>query len=165
METLLEKKTHRKLGFTNLESAEVVLNLNQLLSNFQIYFHKLQNFHWNVKGRDFFELHQQFETMYRDTFEKIDEVAERVRVFGKTPTSRIKDNLEKATIKESSTDLSGEFMVRTIVEDMDILLTNMVETTDVASANGDVGTADLMNAYIKELEKDHWMLMSWLQDK
>ncbi|WP_066759709.1 Dps family protein [Crocinitomix algicola] len=165
METLLEQKTHRKLGFTNLESTEVVMNLNQLLANYQVYFHKLQNFHWNIKGRDFFELHEQFEKMYRDVFNKIDEIAERVRVFGKTPTSNMEAYLDQASIKESPTDLSGEFMVRTLVEDMDNLLTNMVETTDVASANGDVGTVDLMNSYIKELEKEHWMLISWLQDK
>lgn len=161
----MKEKAHRKLGFTNLESAEVVVCLNQLLANYQVYFHKLQNFHWNIKGHDFFELHEQFEKMYTSVFEKVDEIAERVRVFGKTPVSSMKEWLKMAEIKESGTDLSGEFMVKTIMEDMDILLSDMVETTDIAAANGDVGTVDLMNTYIKELEKEHWMLMAWMQEK
>ncbi|MEO9533791.1 MAG: DNA starvation/stationary phase protection protein [Crocinitomicaceae bacterium] len=165
MNILNKEKQHSKLGFTNLEATEIILNLNELLANYQVHFHKLQNFHWNVKGRDFFELHEKFEEMYNEAFKNIDAIAERIRVFGKTPISSMNDYLGLADLKESPSDLSGEFMVREILNDYEILLSCLVETTDQASLNGDVGTIDMINGFIKKMEKNHWMLSAWLDIK
>jgi len=166
MDNILEKeKQYTKLGFTKLETAEIILNLNELLANYQTHFHKLQNFHWNVKGRDFFELHEKFEELYREAFEDIDAIAERIRVFGKTPISTMKEYMGLSDIQEASPDLSGEFMVREIISDYNILISILVETTDQASQHGDVGTIDMINNFIKRMEKNHWMLSTWLQEK
>lgn len=56
--------THRKLGFEKKEQEKVVERLNALLCNYQVYYQKLRNFHWNVKGPDFYDLHEQFEEEY-----------------------------------------------------------------------------------------------------
>lgn len=165
MSTLTKEKPYTKLGFTKLETTEIILNLNELLANYQVHFHKLQNFHWNVKGRDFFELHEQFETMYRRVFENVDLIAERIRVFGHTPISKMSDYLNLSEIEESPTDLSGEYMVKEILEDYEILITNMIETVDQASKNGDSGTVDMVNSFIKNMEKEHWKLTAWLNSK
>lgn len=166
MDNILEKEQqYSKLGFTKLETAEIILNLNELLANYQTHFHKLQNFHWNVKGRDFFELHEKFEELYREAFEDIDAIAERIRVFGKTPISTMKEYMGLSDIKEASPDLSGEFMVREIISDYNILISVLVETTDQASQHGDVGTIDMINGFIKRMEKNHWMLSTWLNEK
>lgn len=88
METLTKKtntspkKTYRKLGFTYLETAEIVVHLKELIANYIVHYHKLRNFHWNVDGADFFELHQEFENEYNVVKENIDVLAERIRVFG-----------------------------------------------------------------------------------
>jgi starvation-inducible DNA-binding protein len=60
----LNKKPFRKLGFTYLETAEIVVSLNQLMANYFVHYNKLRNFHWNVDSQDFFELHQEFENEY-----------------------------------------------------------------------------------------------------
>src|SRR5690606_13876996 len=114
-----------------------------------------QNFHWNVKGRDFFELHEQFEKMYMSAFQHVDLIAERIRVFGKTPVSTMKEYLNLSEIKEANPDLSGEFMVREILADYAILISLMVDTLDQTSKNGDAGTTDMVNRFIKQMEKDH----------
>ena len=49
------KKPFKKLGFTYLDTAEIVINLKQLLADYQVHYHRLRNFHWNVEGADFFE--------------------------------------------------------------------------------------------------------------
>ncbi|UKN00272.1 DNA starvation/stationary phase protection protein [Paracrocinitomix mangrovi] len=162
---LNNEKQYKKLGFTNLEATEIILNLNELLANYQVHFHKLQNFHWNVKGRDFFELHEQFETMYNKAFKNVDLVAERIRVFGKTPVSSMNEYLGLADLKEAKTDLSGEYMVREILQDYETLLSCMIETIEQANKNGDAGTTDMINGFIKEMEKDHWQLSAWLSSK
>ncbi len=162
---ILEKdKPYSKLGFSKLETTELILPLNELLANYQTHFHKLQNFHWNVKGKDFFELHEQFELMYNEAFKNIDIIAERIRVFGKTPISKMKDYIALSDIKEAETDLSGEFMVREIMNDLEILLSCMVEVTDQAGLVGDVGTIDIVNGFTKSIEKWHWQFTAWLSE-
>ena len=56
-----KNKTFKKLGFTYLETAEIVVSLNTLLANYQVFYNKLRNFHWNIEGPEFFELHEEFE--------------------------------------------------------------------------------------------------------
>src|SRR5690606_25169433 len=165
MSILNKGRQYNKLGFTNLEATEIILCLNELLANYQVHFHKLQNFHWNVKGRDFFELHEQFEKMYKKAFENVDEIAERIRVFGKTPISTMKEYIELSEIKESPTNLSGEFMVRAILSDYEVLISYMIETVEQAQKNGDAGTVDMVNGFIKQMEKDHWQLTAWINSK
>jgi starvation-inducible DNA-binding protein len=154
--------THKKLGFSYLETAEIVIKMNQLLSNYQIHFHRLQNFTWNVRGRAFFELHDKFGEMYHRTFDNINKIAERIRVFNQLPVSQMREALEISELKDSPAKLTGEEMVKQLTNDFEILLSFLVEATDVAAANGDVGTTEMLNGFIQDLEKDHWMLNAWL---
>ena len=66
------------LGLDKSKSANLVDNLNGLLANFQIYYQSLRGLHWNIKGKNFFELHVKFEEFYTDSQVKIDNVAERI---------------------------------------------------------------------------------------
>ncbi|MEZ4883569.1 MAG: Dps family protein [Chitinophagales bacterium] len=155
--------TAKRLGFTKEETAKVVNPLNELLCNYHVHYQKLRNFHWNVKGGDFFDLHENFELLYDMAKLNIDEIAERIRVFNHTPISTLKEYLEKSTIKEVGTDLSGDKMVEEVMDDFENLLTYLVASTEAASEIGDVGTIDLINNIIKGMEKKHWMLRSFLE--
>lgn len=155
-------KTHAKLGFSNLETAEVVNHLNRLLANYHVQYQKLRNFHWNVKGPDFFDLHDRFEEQYEISKQNADDIAERIRVFGKTPLSTLREYLEVSEIEEVETTLSSVEMVREVLNDFQALLSYMVETSDVAQDIGDIGTVSLMNKMIVQVEKHHWMFTAWL---
>lgn len=159
----LIKKTYKTLGYSGLETAKIVNSLNLLLANYQIHYQKLRNFHWNVKGSDFFEMHTLFEDMYTETNVNIDEIAERVRVFGYPPLSKLSEYLKIAELHEADSDLDSESMAREVISDFHTLLSLMVDVTDDAIEIGDLGTQDMMNNMIKELEKKHWMLNSFLQ--
>lgn len=154
-------KTHRKLGFDAKETEEVVSTLNLLLANLHVHYQKLRNFHWNVVGSDFFELHNVFEEEYDQVKIQIDEVAERIRVFGMTPYSTLKEYLEFSDIKEVVTDLPSDKMIEEVLKDFEILLSLMVDATVAAEEIDDVATEDLITAYIKRTEKRHWMLTSF----
>ena len=41
----------------------IIDKLNLLLADFQIYYQNLRGFHWNIQGREFFELHVKFEEL------------------------------------------------------------------------------------------------------
>lgn len=160
-ETAMKKKTYKKLGFTALETVEIVQSLNVLIANYHVHYQKMRNFHWNVMGKDFFELHQLFENRYDEAKSHIDELAERIRVFGQTPVSTIKEYLEMSEIEEVSTELRSDQMVEETKRDMQTLLSLMVDVTDAAINMGDVGTEHMMNAMIYKTEKTHWMLTAW----
>lgn len=165
MEVDLKSKAYRKLGFTKQETGKVVEKMNLLLANYHLFYQKLRNFHWNVQGHDFFDIHEKFEEMYNMAIEQIDEVAERVRVFGHTPMSNLSDYMEHSEIKEAGTNVEADKMVSYVLDDMLVLVSFMVEVDEEAAAIGDIGTIDMMNDFVKEMEKYHWMFTSFLNDK
>ncbi len=155
------EKSYRKLGYTKLETAELIDALNKLLANYSIHYQKLRNFHWNVKGPDFFDIHANFEKQYNEAKVNMDEIAERIRVFGQTPLSTMREYLETSEIKESSTDLTSYEMVQEILKDYQILLEYMFNTIEQALQNGDSGTEDMVKSFVKKIEKNHWMLTAF----
>lgn len=139
----------------------IVSELNVLLADYHLYYQKLRNFHWNVLGENFFDLHNRFEEMYNDTKIKIDEIAERIITLKYHPVSNLSDYLEISRVKESSPLKSDREMVEIIIEDHRILLDQLNKVIDKAEKAGDEGTIDLMGAYVRELEKSTWMLNAW----
>ena len=158
------KRLYKDLGYSGIETVSIVTKLNLLLCDYNVHYQKLRNFHWNVKGKDFFELHEKFEVLYNKAMKNIDIIAERVRIFGKTPISSMKQYLADSSIDEVPTDLTSEKMVSEIVNDFQALLGRMVSVVDASIEIGDVGTEDMIKTMIKDIEKDHWMLNAWLNE-
>jgi len=157
-------KTYSRLGFSGLDTAEMVTTMNKVLANYHVFNQKLRNYHWNVKGSDFFDLHEKFEELYTSAVTNIDEVAERIRVFGKTPMSTLAEYLQVSDIKETGTDLTPIEMTGQVLADIETLDGFLVEVAEAANEVGDMATMDLMNSMIRSLEKQHWMLTMWLNN-
>lgn len=156
-----KKKAYNRLGFSKMDMTEVVTALNVLLANYQIHYQKLRKFHWNVEGEHFFKLHEFFEEEYNSVKINIDEVAERIRVFGRQPMGTLKEYLETATIAESKTKKTAYEMVQEIRSDFETLLSFMVDALTAADEVGDTATSDLMTRFIQRMEKRHWMMSAW----
>jgi starvation-inducible DNA-binding protein len=139
----------------------VVMDLNTLLSDYHMYYQKLRSFHWNILGKNFFDLHEQFEDMYNDAQIKIDEIAERILTLRHHPVSKFSDYIKIATVQEESAMISDQKMIETLLNDHKIILAQMSSVIDSAENAGDEGTIDLVGAYIRELEKTSWMLNAW----
>jgi starvation-inducible DNA-binding protein len=159
--TVKTKRTHKKLGYSTREAAEIIGSMNILIANYSVHYQKLRNFHWNVKGADFFDIHEKFEDQYNEAKVAIDDLAERVRVFGSTPLSTMKEYLEISDIKESGTDLQSMEMVKEILNDYKILLEHLFSLVEISLEHGDSGTEDLAKGIIKKLEKHHWMMTAF----
>lgn len=151
-----------KMGWSTSEVEAITRGLNELLANYMVHFQKLRNYHWNVKGADFFDLHTEFEKQYELAHKDIDAIAERVRVFGELPKSTLKEYLETSEIQETGSNLSSELMVRELLSDYRILLNHMFTVVEVAKNAGDMGTEQLIKPIINRVEKSHWMLTSFL---
>ena len=160
--TIKNRKPFRKLGFTFLETAEIVVALNQLLANYQVHYHKLRNFHWNIEGQDFFELHQEFENEYNSVKSNIDIIAERIRVFGLKPSMSMTEILNLSEIKEIKSDkMSAIGMTTEVLKDFDILHDKMLDVVNAALDAGDNVTEQIVTDFMRKLEKRNWMFTSW----
>lgn len=152
------------MSYLNLDkekTGKTVEQLNILLADYHLYYQKLRNFHWNIIGQNFFDLHEKFEELYDDAKLKVDEIAERILTLRFQPTSNYSDYLKKSNIKESSSDLEDGEMVTILLEDHGKILKQMSKVVETAEENGDEGTIDLIGGYIRELEKTSWMLDAW----
>ena len=156
-----ETRTWRKLGFSSVETNEVVDALNLLLANYQVHYQKLRDFHWNVTGPDFFDIHEQFEVEYNAVKLNIDDIAERIRVFGKTPYSTLQEYLDESNIKEAKRGVSADDMVRQILNDFEILMSFMIDTIEAANKIGDTSTSDMVTKMMKRMEKRHWIFTAF----
>ena len=126
------------LGLDEKKTSKTVKELNVLLADFHIYYQKLRNFHWNVIGKNFFDLHEKFEELYDDAKLKVDEIAERILTLRFQPTSNMSDYLKTSNLKESSSDLSDTKMIETLLADHGILLDQMRKVIEVADKGGEV---------------------------
>lgn len=154
-------KSFAALGFESEETKKSVELLNELLCNLQVHYQKLRNFHWNVEGGDFYDLHDQFQLEYQAVTIEIDDIAERIRVFGFRPISTLKEYLSISNIKEASPETKAADMVLEIISDFEILLSYMIEVIEHADEIGDLSTSMLVTELMKRTEKSHWMLTAY----
>lgn len=141
----------------------VAKNLNQLLAAYQLHYQKLRNFHWNLKSQDFFILHDKFEQFYTDANEKIDDIAERILTLRVRPISQLSEYLKVSQISECPEELGHVQMVQEVLNDYSVLIKLGRDVLSAASEAEDEGTIDMLGGYVGDLEKNCWMLSSYLE--
>merc|ERR1712146_297947 len=85
---------NNSIGLDSQKANALAVKLNDLLANYQVFYQNLRGFHWDIRGRAFFELHAKFEEFYLDSIEKIDEIAERVLTLENVPLHAYEDYLK-----------------------------------------------------------------------
>ena len=146
-----------------METIKVVDSLNQLLIEYQVHYQNLRLFHWNVKGPFFFMLHDKFEELYLEAAERIDEVAERILALDGTPKGSLASIAAHATIASSEELIEAKEMVQAIIDANGVLVKNLSEVLASANEAEDEGTLDIFTGYIREIEKQNWMLKAFLK--
>jgi starvation-inducible DNA-binding protein len=133
--------------------------LNELLCDLNVLFRKLQNYHWNITGKEFFEIHEKLEEYYNCIAEKIDEVAEQIAILGYQPLGTMKDYLEFSQISEASnTPVKVQDIIPIIIKDFEILLSKFTMIKEHCDKEKVYITSSLMDEYISDYSKKLWML-------
>jgi len=146
-----------------IEKANTLSNkLNSLLADYQVYYQNLRGLHWNIKGKEFFELHVKFEEFYDDAVIKIDEIAERILTLEGEPLHTFTDYIKTSDLTEEKHVIDGTKGVSIVVQNLSTLISKEREILQIASDADDEGTVSLMSDYISETEKTLWMLNSYL---
>lgn len=149
------------LGIERNKFSDLSRQLNVLLANYHVYYQNLRNFHWNVEGHNFFDLHEHFEGLYDDARTKIDEIAERILTIRYRPDSRLADYLRKAQINEAGRIEEDAEMVDIILDNHRVLIMNIRKAISLAGEINDEGTIDMLGGFLADLEKCSWMLDAW----
>lgn len=135
--------------------------LNRQIANWSVLYIKLHNYHWYVKGSQFFTLHEKFQEFYEEAALHVDEIAERLLAVKGQPIARMSDYLEESSIKEASGSETAVEMVDQLIHDFTVIISELKEGMEAAQAAGDETTADMLLAIHTSLEKHVWMLSAF----
>jgi len=141
------------LGLDKEKTIKIANDLNVLLANFQVYYQSLRGLHWNIKGKNFFELHVKFEEFYNDSQLKIDMIAERILTLQAKPLHTYEEYTALAKVpvaKNMSNDIEA---VELIVNSLSELIAIERVILDNSSDANDEGTNSMMSDFIAEQEK------------
>lgn len=138
---------------------EIVKNLNTFLSDLAVFYRKLQNYHWNIKGPHFFTLHEKLENYYDEINEQIDVIAEHILMLGYEPLGTMKDYLAITSIKEAKNEkVNDNIVIENLVEDYTILLQEANKIKKLADDKEAYATSSLIDDNISNYMKNLWML-------
>ena len=143
-------------------SAEI---LNRLLSDEFLLYTKTRNYHWNVTGPRFNDLHKFFESLYEQLDEVMDNVAERVRYLGFYSFGTTVQFVKMARIQENIGDIPDENgMIQSLLNDHETIIRHVrLDIDTVIEKYHDAGTSDFLTGIMEIHEKIAWLLRSYLQ--
>jgi len=131
-------------------------------SEFSFYL-KAHNFHWNVEGPLFAQLHKLFKTIYKEVYGSIDPFAEHLRALQiYTPASYSKFNMLTRVEDENAVpDWNG--MLTELLADSERMAEIFRITFEMAEAAGDHGLSNFLADRQDQHKKHSWMLRSSLK--
>jgi starvation-inducible DNA-binding protein len=142
----------------------VVDTLNKLLADEHVVYIKTRNYHWNLTGPRFHDLHVFLEKQYEELAAIIDEVAENARMFGGIAAGSMKEFLKLARIKENNGEVPDENRIlQDLVEDHEAIIRTLREDIERADEEWNAAdAADFLTAVLERHNKMAWMLRSFL---
>ena len=150
------------LGIPADKLEEIRSGLARLLADTYTLYLKTHNYHWNVTGPQFRNLHLMFEEQYTELALAVDVVAERLRALGAYAPGSYSEFARLATVKEASGIPSADDMVAELAADQATVVRTAREIFPHADAAGDEATADLLTQRMQVHEKTAWMLRALL---
>src|SRR5262249_42614000 len=155
------------LGIDDKDRAGVVKILNALLADEYLLYTKTRNYHWNVVGSQFNDLHKFFAEQYEAIDDFVDDVAERARTLGGHAVATLGELAEAARLKEPPGQCpSAEDMLENLLADHEAIIRQLRADADAAAITfHDMGTNDFLIGLMEKHEKMAWMLRSFLEGK
>lgn len=149
------------------KSQENIANILKIgLADETVLYQKLRNYHWNVSGHHFFELHKAFEDQYNEIADVIDEVAERIRQYGVYAPGTMQEFKQLTRLSEQpGVYPDARTMVANLVADHETMIRNLREDIESIDDNDDdVGAEDLLTGILQQHQKMAWMLRMYLEE-
>jgi starvation-inducible DNA-binding protein len=144
--------------------AKIVAILNQSLAATSDLKSQTKQAHWNVKGSDFYQLHELFDEIAGELEEYIDMIAERVTALGGYACGTVRMAASNSILPEYPTEiLAGMEHVTALAERFGPYAKHLREAIDKTDDLGDADTADLYTEISRTIDKRLWFLDAHLQ--
>lgn len=150
------------IGISADNRQQVADKLKILLADSYTLYLQTHNFHWNVTGPQFRELHLMFEEHYTELALAVDEIAERIRTLGVYAPGTYKQFAQLSHIAEIEEIPSGNEMVAILTSGHEQIVKTCREVLKIAQAADDESTVSLVSDRMVLHEKTAWMLRSIL---
>ncbi len=143
--------------------SKVIHQLKQILADTYALYLKTQNYHWNVHGPDFYQLHLLLEMHYEEMAKAIDEIAEHIRTLGSSIHADFESFAKLTTIHAGDPSFNAQHMLSDLSKSHEIVCRALSEGIKAAQASHDDGTEDLLVERLRWHKKAIWILVSHLQ--
>jgi len=155
------------IGIADKDRVSVVKILNALLADEYVVYTKTRNYHWNVVGPQFNDLHKFFAEQYAELNDIVDDVAERARTLSGHAVATLVEFQDAARLKEHPGQYpAAEEMLENLVADHEAIVRQLRADADAtADKYHDTGTNDFLVGLMEKHEKMAWMLRSFLESK
>ncbi|HEY9721102.1 MAG TPA: Dps family protein [Oscillatoriaceae cyanobacterium] len=148
------------IGLDQAERTRIAEGLSRLLADSYTLYLKTHNFHWNVTGPHFGQLHTMFESQYGELAEAVDAIAERIRALGFPAPGSYAQFAKLTRIQEETGMPTANEMLRQLTRDHETVVRTAREIFPLADDAHDEPTADLLTQRMQVHEKAAWMLRS-----
>ena len=146
------------IGIKEQDRIKIAEGLKRLLADSYTLYLQSHNFHWNVTGPQFRELHLMFEEHYTELATAVDDVAERIRTLDVPAPGTDKSFAELSSIKEVEGVPAAKDMVEILTQGHQQVVKTCREVLSIAQEANDESTASLVSDRMRIHEKTAWML-------
>ena len=146
------------IGIEEADRIEIAEGLKRLLADSYTLYLQTHNFHWNVTGPQFRELHLMFEEHYTELATAVDDIAERIRTLDVVAPGTYREFAQLSSINEVEGVPSSAKMVNLLTSGHEQVVKTSREVLRVAQQAEDESTASLVSDRMRIHEKTAWML-------
>jgi len=146
------------IGIKETDRTNIAEGLKHLLADSYTLYLQTHNFHWNVTGPQFRELHLMFEEHYTELAVAVDDIAERIRTLDVAAPGTYKEFVKLSSIKEVDGVPAGSDMVDLLTKGHEQVVKTCRDVLKLAQDAEDESTAALVSDRMRLHEKTAWML-------
>ena len=151
------------LGILETHLQAVSEELNKLLADEVVLYIKTRNYHWNIEGPNFNEMHKFYEQQFSDLDEIMDQIAERIRTIGHYTEARLADYLKLTNLIEHDYTNFQNDQLKYLLASHETIINNLRRLiTLFADKHKDLGSSDFVTQLLGKHEKMAWMVRAYL---
>lgn len=153
------------IGMPDANRDGVIKLLAPLLADEYVLYTKTRNYHWNVVGPQFNDLHKFFEGQYEALDGFVDEIAERIRQLGANSPGTLAEFTKVTRLKEhpgQHPDAKG-MMSAPLADHEAVIQTLRGDLATAMDKLSDAGTSDFLTGLMEKHEKMAWMLRAFVE--
>jgi len=146
-----------------MDRTEYYLELKRVFASEFSFYLKAANFHWNVEGEPFYQLHLMLERIYNEVLESIDIFAEELRALQIVAPASLSRFAQLTYVQDENTPGDWRSMLQELLMDSDMMALKFQQLFMVAEEAGDHGLSNFLADRQDAHKKHSWMLRSSLK--